>query len=174
MDKTVYLQAYQKPLNFGTVVDYSLSALEYSMLVLWSVLKRGGSVVLIPIENATLPLLERIGNFYTKTASNIKSSITKAKSKVKGKVRFPFKFKADTSELEQKILEIEAIVRRFETNYVTKKDLQAIEERLEYLEKHGIVASQDGGLQLKGKKLSEEKIMFLRAIVRENINLLED
>lgn len=170
MHQTVWLGRHDKSVTFNTVVDYSLCTLEFSMLVLWTVLKRGGSVVLIPIENATLPLLERIGNFYTKTASNIKSGL----SKVKGKVRFPFKFKADTSELEQKILEIEAIVRSFENKFVTKKDLQAIEERLEYLEKHGIVASQDGGLQLKGKKLSEEKIMFLRAIVRENINLLED
>ncbi|MCX8070212.1 MAG: hypothetical protein N2738_06885, partial [Thermodesulfovibrionales bacterium] len=168
MDKTAEVNIYREGANLNYMIDYSLSALEYSMLVLWSVLKRGGKTVLIPIENATLPFFERIGSICGRTTDAMKSKF----SKIRYKLKFPFK--ADTSELERRLFEIETIIRSFENNYITKKDLMAIEERLEYLEKHGIVASQEGGLQLKGKKLSEEKIMFLRAIVRENINLLED
>ncbi len=170
MHKAVDTRVYGGSTNFNYIVDYSLSTLEYSMLVLWSVLKRGGTVVLNPIENATLPILQKASEFCAKTSQGIKLNF----NKLKAKVRFPFRFKADTTDIEKKLLEIEAIVRSFENNFITKQDLKAIEERLEYLEKHGIVASQEGGLQLKGKKLSEEKIMFLRAIVRENINLLED
>lgn len=172
MNKASDVRFYGGSANSNYVVDYTLSTLEYSMLVLWSMLRRGGAVVLIPIENVTLPILQRMGEFCAKTSQGIKSKLDSVKDKIK--YPFRFRFKADTSELEQKLLEIEAIVRSLENNHVTKSDLRAIEARLEYLEKHGIVASQEGGLQLKGKKLSEEKIMFLRAIVRENINLLED
>jgi len=166
MGKTVDARVSREVVNVNIFIDYSLSALEYSMLVLWTSLKRGGAVVLIPIENATLPIIKRIGAFWSEKTVFVKDKFRK--------IKFRGFFKHDTSELEKRLNEIEQILRSFENTFVTKKDLLSLEERLEYLEKHGIVASQEGGLQLKGKKLSEEKIMFLRAIVRENINLLED
>jgi hypothetical protein len=51
--------------------------------------------------------------------------------------------------------------------------LDRLEERLSYLEKHGIIATNDG-LHVKGKKLTEDRLMFLRNIVNENIDLLVD
>lgn len=135
-------------------LDYSCATLQFAGLVLYGYLRRGGGVLLRPIERAVLPIFEKVKGLYRGSAK-----------------RFLYK---ELSDMSKRLDTIERRLYRLEDSAALKEALEKIEERLQYLERHGIVAAKDGGLEVKGKKLTEDKLMLLRIIVSENIDLLKE
>ncbi|MBF0465217.1 MAG: hypothetical protein HQK94_09070 [Nitrospirae bacterium] len=131
-------------------IEYSAASMEYSGLVIYSFIKRGGVLFLQPVVKVTLPLWEKAGNLngivYRKALEGLKKSLKSVKSLKKF-----FTIEGEKLEsIEQRLIDMEG--------------------RLAYLERHGVMATKEG-LQVKGKKLTDEKMMFLRTIVSENIEL---
>ncbi len=135
-------------------LDYSCATLQFAGLVLYSYLKRGSGVIARPIERSVLPIMEKLRGLYKGSAK-----------------RFLYK---ELSDMSKRLDALERRLYRLEDSAAVKDALEKIEERLQYLERHGIVAAKDGGLEVKGKKLTEDKLMLLRIIVSENIDLLKD
>lgn len=140
------------------VLGYSQASLEYSVLVLYSYIKRGGLIVLDPLEKMASPVVGRVGTAVGRTFKGVLNGMKKIF--VQGE-------SAMTAErfdaIDKRLTEIEAALAA----------LGSLEKRLAYLEKHGIIATQEGGLQVKGKKLTEDRLMLLQTIVKENIDLME-
>jgi hypothetical protein len=163
MDKTFVLEKVSAGAAvLDRTLDYSYASVEYAGLVLYSYIKRGGQTALEPLVKITSPAWSTVGSMYDLTAQGVRSGIKKLSFRGK-----------EITKIGQRLDLIDKILAELEVSAL-KETLANLEQRLAYIEQHGIVASKEGGLQLKGKKLSEDKIMFLRAIVKENINLLED
>ncbi|MBF0568267.1 MAG: hypothetical protein HQK95_05305 [Nitrospirae bacterium] len=142
-------------------VQYSYAFVEYTGLVLFSYIKKGGVVAAYAVEPVAdavgptvfTPVMKIAGAAYDKTVSGLSDSLSVASQAI-SKV-----FSCRRGKLESP----EALETR----------LSQLEERLSYIEKHGIIATNEG-LHVKGKKLTEDRLMFLRNIVNENIDLMVD
>jgi len=147
----------------ATVLDeawqYSYASAEYAGLVLYSYVRRGGSIVIEPLDKIASPVFSNLGTVFGRTFGGVREGVKKVFAGVR---------------IVKRLGDIDKRLSHIEEMLVTKEALYKLEERLAYLERHGIVASKEGGLQLKGKKLSEDKLMLLRAIVKENIILMEE
>ena len=136
-------------------LGYTYASLEYAGLVLFSYIRKGGMTVLDPLGKIALPVWRKVRTMYGLAVA------------VKG-------FRdGEMAEIEERLDVIDKRLLHLEGSLATKEILDRIEKRLGYLEKHGIMAGKEGGLQVKGKKLTEDKLMLLKTIVRENVDLME-
>ncbi|MBF0559097.1 MAG: hypothetical protein HQL08_09985 [Nitrospirae bacterium] len=155
MEKTIKGKVTGSADVLDEMLGYSYASLEYAGLVMLSYVKRGGMTVLDPLEKIALPAWSKVRSMYGLAAT----------------VRW-FRERKMANMAER----LDAIDKRLldiEDSIATKEALDRIEKRLAYLEKHGIMATKEGGLQVKGKKLTEDKLMLLKTIVRENIDIME-
>ncbi|KWT94825.1 hypothetical protein [Candidatus Magnetominusculus xianensis] len=149
-----YLDAGADVLSESWLYTYAFA--EYTGLVIFSYIKRGGSAAASVIEPAAkaaspavfTPVKEIAGAAFEKTVSGLSEGLTAA------------------SQAVQKLF-----VCRSKRLEALDSRLTQLEERLSYLEKHGIIATNEG-LHVKGKKLTEDRLAFLRNIVNENIDLI--
>ncbi|MBF0564608.1 MAG: hypothetical protein HQK89_05140 [Nitrospirae bacterium] len=141
-------------LALGDTFEYSIASIEYSGLVIYSFIKRGSEVFFQPMVKVTAPAWYKTGNFAGNMAGGIyrkaHESLKKSLGSVKGLKRL-------FTGKEERLMAIE-------------QKLTAMDTRLGYLERHGVMATKEG-LRVKGKKLTDEKMMFLKTIVSENIDL---
>ncbi|MBF0328613.1 MAG: hypothetical protein HQL10_05610 [Nitrospirae bacterium] len=144
------------------VLDYSCASVEYAGLVMYSYVKRGGRFALDPLEKVAFPVCSKVGAAYGWTLKGIQSGAGKISGL--GRIAWPGGASKRLDAVEKRLAEIDSL----------KELLAKIDERLDYIERHGIVASREGGLEVKGKKLDESRLMVLRTIVAENIDLLSE
>lgn len=140
-------------------LDYSQATLEYTGLLTYSYIKRGGLLALDPLAKIAAPVVEKASHVLGRTVQGLLSGVTRVS--VRG------------VESARTLERLSAIERRLSALEGSLSSLDKIEKRLDYIEKHGIIASSEGGLQVKGKKLTEDRLMLLKIIVGENIDLVE-
>ncbi|MCG6552115.1 MAG: hypothetical protein L7F77_07290 [Candidatus Magnetominusculus sp. LBB02] len=134
--------------------EYSYAFAEYTSLVVFSYIKKGSAAAATALEpvsktDALTPVKDAAVAAYNKTVTGLAAA-----SEAIGKA-FVCRRKQQTNE------KLDSLDTR----------LTQLEQRLAYLEKHGIIATKEG-LQVKGKKLTEDRLMFLRNIVKENIDIM--
>ena len=157
MEKNADAMVMESVTVLDEMLGYSQASLEYSGLVLYSYLKRGGMTVIDPLEKMASPVFGKVGTIVGRTFQGVLSGMKKI-----------FSLGASTKTAEQ----LDAIDRRLTEIEAALTAFDNFEKRLAYLEKHGIIATREGGLQVKGKKLTEDRLMLLQTIVKENIDLM--
>ena len=153
MEKTIKGKVTGSEDVLEEMLGYSYASLEYTGLVLFSYIRRGGMIVLDPLERIALPVWTKVRTMFGR--------------KVKGFSD------GEMTKIGERLDVIDKRLLHLEGSLATKDILDRIEKRLAYLEKHGILATKEGGLQVKGKKLTEDKLLLLKTIVRENVDILE-
>ncbi|MBF0457198.1 MAG: hypothetical protein HQK99_04805 [Nitrospirae bacterium] len=147
--------------------EYSYAFAEYTGLVVFSYIKIGGAAAISAVEPAAkvvspavfTPVKEVVGAAFKRTINGFSDGIIAASQAI-GKVLPVCRGKRLESLENEKLQALDA-------------RLAQLEDRLSYLEKHGIIATNEG-LHVKGKKLTEDRLMFLKNIVKENIDLMAD
>lgn len=147
-------------------LDYSQATLEYTGLLTYRYIKRGGVLAIDPLARIAAPVVEKlgpvagsVGSVIGRTVQGLFSGLTRVVGRG-----------VESSRTLERLASIEKRLAALEGSLSV---LDKIEERLDYIEKHGIIASAEGGLQVKGKKLTEDRLMLLKVIVSENLDLVE-
>lgn len=140
------------------MLGYSQASLEYSGLVLYSYIKRGGTTLLDPLDKVASPVVGKVSGIVGRTVQGVLSGMKK------------IFVRGGSAKMAERL---DAIDKRLTVIEGALAAMDSIEKRLAYLEKHGIIATNEGGLQVKGKKLTDDRLMLLRRIVKENIDLVE-
>lgn len=153
MEKTIKGKVTGSADVLDEMLGYSYASLEYAGLVLYSYIKRGGMTVLDPLEKIAHPVWNKVRSMFGWTVAGLHG-------------REMAKIGERLDAIDKRLLDIEG-------SFASKEALDRIEKRLSYLEKHGILATKEGGLQVKGKKLTEDRLMMLKTIVKENIDIME-
>lgn len=157
----------EKEMSGGQVfLDYSQAALEYTGLLTYSYIKRGGMLAIDPLAKIAAPLVEKLGPVAEKVGPVLGRTV---QGFLSGVTRVSVRGVESARTLER----LASIEKRLSALEGSLSVLDKIEKRLDYIEKHGIIASAEGGLQVKGKKLTEDRLMLLKIIVSENIDLVE-
>ncbi|MBF0506193.1 MAG: hypothetical protein HQL09_05105 [Nitrospirae bacterium] len=162
MEKTVGGKVTGGAVDLDEVLGYSCASVEYAGLVLFSYIRRGGVIVLDPVERIASPVWSKAGAIYGRTARRLRDGL----KKVIGRGWDAVKIQERLDTIDKRLSDIEG-------SLATNDALDRIEKRLAYLEKYGIMASKEGGLQVKGKKLTDDRLMMLKTIVKENIDIME-
>lgn len=156
MEKTIEEKWTGGEAFMDEVLAYSRASVEYSGLVAYSFAKRHGTVVFDPLEKIASPVWKQMGSAYGWTLKGLQTGVKKIRWP-----RIPLSGWALSAERLAEIEELRDMIAR-------------IDERLEYLERYGIVAGRAGGLEVRGKKLDDSKLLALRTIVLDNIDLLSE
>src|SRR5271169_7053247 len=162
MEKTVKEKVTGGAVDMDEVLGYSCASVEYAGLVLYSYIRRGGGTVLDPVERITTPVWSKVWDIYGRTVKRLREGVKKAIGRG-----------GDVAKIQERLDIIDKRLLDIEGSIASNEALDRIEKRLAYLEKHGIMASKEGGLQVKGKKLTDERLMMLKTIVKENIDIME-
>ncbi len=153
MEKTIKRNVPRSEDVLEEMLGYSYASLEYTGLVLFSYIRRGGMIVLDPLERIALPVWSKVRTMFGRKVKGLSDG--------------------EMAKIGERLDVIDKRLLHLEGSLATKEILDRIEKRLAYLEKHGILATKEGGLQVKGKKLTEDKLLLLKTIVRENVDILE-
>jgi hypothetical protein len=153
MEKTIKRNVPRSEDVLEEMLGYSYASLEYTGLVLFSYIRRGGMIVLDPLERIALPVWSKVRTMFGRKVKGLSDG--------------------EMAKIGERLDVIDKRLLRLEGSLATKEIIDRIEKRLAYLEKHGILATKEGGLQVKGKKLTEDKLLLLKTIVRENVDILE-
>jgi hypothetical protein len=156
MDKTIDGKWTGGEAFMDEVLAYSRASVEYSGLVAYSFAKRHGTVVLEPLEKMASPVWKQMGLAYGWTLKGLQTGVKK--------IKWPSISISRLALTGERLAEIEEL----------REMIARIDERLEYLERHGIIAGRAGGLEVRGKKLDDSKLLALRTIVLDNIDLLSE
>lgn len=154
-------------------LDYTYASAEYGGLVFYSYFKRAGNAAAGPAAKFLLPVWDKTSGVTSglyKSASGVTSGAYKTASgaTVKG-------FHGASGWVSSAYSKVRGYVRVDGARLsAVEEKLRLLEEKVAYLERHGVLATQEGGLQVRGKKLDESKMMFLRTVVQENIDLLKE
>ncbi|QWR78098.1 hypothetical protein [Candidatus Magnetomonas plexicatena] len=133
---------------------YTYASMEYSVLVVYSYVVRGGKAVGEPIAKIVVPI---------KGIAGPVSSIIRPVKDLTGKA---------SKEIKEILLYIEKLIkRRSERLSSIEQRLEAIEKRLAYIEKHGITLAKSGKSAEPKKRIADSKKSFLKSIVMENVEL---
>ncbi len=143
MKKNTKKNKSQKSDKFHKAVKYTHSTVNYAGLITWSIITRCSNAV----KSSTL-----------KAVRPVARNATEPFMAMKNKKRKLFGTKIDEVDIDERIKEI-------------KETILQLEERLAFLEKHGVRIFEEGDFHKKKKELDEERKGLLNLIVEENKRL---
>ncbi|MBF0465129.1 MAG: hypothetical protein HQK88_02425 [Nitrospirae bacterium] len=134
---------------------YTYASMEYSVLVVYSYVVRGGKAVGAPISKIVVPIKG--------IAAPVKSIMQPVKD-LTGKA---------SKEIKEILLYLEKLINRRSMRLTNiEQRLEAIEKRLAYIESHGIQLDRRiKSAEQPKRRLADAKKSFLKSIVMENVEL---